>query len=224
MKKFCKRGHDRTLPGALAQKTCRICHNLGVSRRYREKHPLPEQIIPGIISHRYYCKRGHLRSKETVRQSTNGCILCEKLLSKTPERKAYVKEKTRQYRNSVVYKNKSDLYQRSINGLYNTLKAQSRRRGLSVLLTKEEFIIFRLLPCYYCGGKLSPKGYGLDRINNSIGYEAGNILPACGDCNKHRFDTWTVEENKVAVSAVIKLRKENQIVKPNAGQYSKDCK
>jgi hypothetical protein len=42
--------------------------------------------------------------------------------------------------------------------------------------------------CTYCSGPLSKTGHGLDRIVNSKGHRATNVLAACGWCNKIKGD------------------------------------
>jgi hypothetical protein len=62
--------------------------------------------------------------------------------------------------------------------------------------------------CHYCfSSLLTETGIGLDRINNNLGYSLDNVLPCCGNCNKIRQDKLTVEEMKVAMSAIINYRK-----------------
>jgi hypothetical protein len=74
-------------------------------------------------------------------------------------------------------------------------KGAAKRRNISWKLSREQVtsIIFR--PCVYCGcPPSSPKidsqgnliGYasGIDRVDNSLGYEEGNVVPCCGPCNK----------------------------------------
>lgn len=39
--------------------------------------------------------------------------------------------------------------------------------------------------CYYCGDKID--GLGIDRVNNSIGYQIGNVVPCCTMCNGMKF-------------------------------------
>jgi hypothetical protein len=44
------------------------------------------------------------------------------------------------------------------------------------------------LPCMYCGDR-GPEGLGgIDRIDNSRGYESDNVAPACKRCNQARND------------------------------------
>ena len=45
----------------------------------------------------------------------------------------------------------------------------------------EEFVSFWNKNCFYCGDKIN--GIGLDRVDNSIGYEIKNVVPCCEICN-----------------------------------------
>lgn len=90
--------------------------------------------------------------------------------------------------------------------LLNRYRANARYRGYVWNLTEEEFFSAVSLPCSYCGIMPSAKvSYrdcdvfynGIDRIDNSKGYEPDNILPCCKICNqaKHTlpfsdFEAW----------------------------------
>ncbi len=52
-------------------------------------------------------------------------------------------------------------------------------------LTDEQARGLFLSPCYFCG-KVSelPRLNGIDRMDNLLGYEAGNTLPCCWVCNR----------------------------------------
>jgi hypothetical protein len=98
---------------------------------------------------------------------------------------------------------------RTINGRYSVGKACAKRTGRIWALSLPQYAaIVSAGTCYYCTGPLPETGHGLDRVDNARGYETGNVLPCCGECNQHRSNTWTVEETRVAVQAVIQLRKE----------------
>lgn len=101
---------------------------------------------------------------------------------------------------------------------YNTAVALARgkqnRKGITFSLTLEEYSKLISEPCYYCNNLICLKraakierGMGIDRINNSLGYELGNVLPCGGFCNYTRGDRFTVEETKEVISLIIKLRK-----------------
>lgn len=53
--------------------------------------------------------------------------------------------------------------------------------------------LISIAACHYCGGALPKKG-GLDRLDNSRGYEPGNVVPCCRVCNMIRGDHFTYEE------------------------------
>lgn len=52
-------------------------------------------------------------------------------------------------------------------------------RGMEMRLTHDAFAALVQQPCHYCGGE----GGGVDRIDSSKTYEAGNVVPACTQCN-----------------------------------------
>jgi hypothetical protein len=71
-------------------------------------------------------------------------------------------------------------------------KCGARSRKLSWSLSREFCQQITQLPCHYCdrppirtiaSGNHSFVFNGLDRIDNSLGYEADNVLPCCWDCN-----------------------------------------
>lgn len=85
---------------------------------------------------------------------------------------------------------------------------KARGRGLSFLLTLEQFTILIFQDCFYCGSKPSNRynvfiskagkyrngikswmdaGWievnGVDRVDNNIGYEISNVVTCCKTCN-----------------------------------------
>ena len=84
----------------------------------------------------------------------------------------------------------------AFNRLYDTYRRRSLKKSFSFDLSKEEFKKITSKNCFYCGveprqitGKGNGKYYGeyiyngIDRIDTSRGYEEGNIVPCCGQCN-----------------------------------------
>lgn len=68
----------------------------------------------------------------------------------------------------------------------------ARRKGNTFTLTEEEFTQLITSDCYYCGesprNKKELRGHvlywtGVDRRENGKGYEIGNVVPCCTDCN-----------------------------------------
>jgi len=84
------------------------------------------------------------------------------------------------------------------NELLRSYQRSARRRGITWQLCAEEFIEIVSSPCAYCG--ISPDGVhmphaginggfvysGIDRIDNAIGYEPGNVVPCCWNCNRSK--------------------------------------
>lgn len=80
-------------------------------------------------------------------------------------------------------------YSQTIRGKYTSYKNRSKSRGLIFSLTLSEFEDITALPCNYCGDISG----GIDRIDSSIGYIHGNIVPCCEQCNTMKLD-YTVTE------------------------------
>jgi hypothetical protein len=98
----------------------------------------------------------------------------------------------------------------------NKFKVSIRRAGRlghSWSISADEYAKLRGEPCHYCASSLDSNKYGvgLDRLDNSRGYEPGNVVPCCGDCNKIRGDRLTPEEMTVAMQAVLRLRQKNKL-------------
>ena len=89
----------------------------------------------------------------------------------------------------------------SFNQLYRHYIIGAEKREYSFNLTKEQFRILTKGDCHYCGAppkrqfKVGGKSYGfyiyngVDRLDNSIGYEFSNCVPCCWPCNKTKGDT-----------------------------------
>ena len=85
----------------------------------------------------------------------------------------------------------------AFNSVMGDYKASAKRRGFPFSLTEDEFRKLTSSRCWYCGDapKITFKpvrlktqnGFytynGVDRIDNSKGYETGNCVPCCKPCN-----------------------------------------
>ncbi len=73
---------------------------------------------------------------------------------------------------------------------YSQYLKQSKNRGYDFNISKELFYFFRdNSNCYICNKEPSSKHKnGIDRINNNLSYENGNILSCCGMCNIMKKD------------------------------------
>lgn len=89
---------------------------------------------------------------------------------------------------------------------WTAAKNTAKRRMLEWCIPLSEYLEFLRKPCYYCDGRLSQIGCGLDRVDNSKGYLISNVVPACGPCNKMRGNYVTSDEMRVAMQAVKELR------------------
>lgn len=92
---------------------------------------------------------------------------------------------------------------------FSQARGCAKSRGRSWGLTAEAYYALVALPCHYCGDKLTTFGVGLDRIDNAKGYEPGNVLPACRDCNHTRSNRFSVEE-MLLLGAVIRTIKQQR--------------
>ena len=105
--------------------------------------------------------------------------------------------------------------------LFNTYKRHAIRRGYMFTLEEEEFTEMTKLPCAVCGFPPSQvfkqsnnKGKapvyfclytGVDRIDNSLGYETGNIRPCCKWCNMAKH-AWSETQFQEWLDRVVKFR------------------
>ncbi len=82
----------------------------------------------------------------------------------------------------------------SFNALYKRYKTRAKKRGVSFLITKQDFKALTKKDCSYCGEppaktffpRRNNGGYvynGIDRVDNTLGYEKDNIAPCCHECN-----------------------------------------
>jgi len=62
-------------------------------------------------------------------------------------------------------------------------RRKAGRRGHEWTITEEEAIGLTQLPCSYCGEAPHEGLGGIDRVDNTRGYVAGNCAPCCGWCN-----------------------------------------
>lgn len=89
-------------------------------------------------------------------------------------------------------------------------KAKVKKRGLSWTINYEQYCDLIVQSCYYCENQLGNTkencGVGLDRLDNSKGYELSNVVSCCGTCNIVRSDKLSPEETKVAIQAVVEFR------------------
>ena len=69
---------------------------------------------------------------------------------------------------------------------YSQYRSSAFSRRISFMLSMEEFGSFWGKPCSYCGAKI--EAIGVDRADNSRGYEVENCVPCCFMCNMAKRD------------------------------------
>jgi hypothetical protein len=90
----------------------------------------------------------------------------------------------------MPYKNVSDRQVRdrerngTIPGRWVQLKKNAKQRSIACTISYSEFVcLISSAICYYCDRSLCATGHGLDRVFVEQGYESGNCVPCCKDCN-----------------------------------------
>ena len=76
-------------------------------------------------------------------------------------------------------------YNESFLGRLRSYKARCKKKNIRWALTsKQAFELFQM-SCRYCGGE----GFGIDRVDNTLGYISKNVVPCCSMCNfmKHKI-------------------------------------
>ena len=85
---------------------------------------------------------------------------------------------------------------------YAILRADAKKRGIPLLLTREQFDLLWGEPCVYCGARI--EGIGLDRVDSTGPYSRSNVVPCCWLCN-----TWkshlTIDEFRAHLLRVYRV-------------------
>lgn len=67
---------------------------------------------------------------------------------------------------------------------YAVYVQSSKHRNIHFELTVDEYISIAQNPCYYCGTVNEKRGFnGVDRVDNSLGYNTDNCVACCSMCN-----------------------------------------
>jgi hypothetical protein len=78
--------------------------------------------------------------------------------------------------------------------IFRTYKRHAKNKSIPFELTTEMFSKIIQEQCEYCGEppKKYDDGYnrnGIDRVDSSLGYVTGNIVPCCETCNRAKLDS-----------------------------------
>ena len=88
-------------------------------------------------------------------------------------------------------KAKDRKYTQSPKGKYSDYKCHATRYTTPFNLTFEQFISFWQNKCYYCNSRIAT--IGLDRVDNTKGYDLSNIVSCCEFCNRMK-NSHTLED------------------------------
>ncbi len=100
-------------------------------------------------------------------------------------------------------------FSRTNHGKFLHSQGTAKRRDIPWRLSEEEYLAIIAVPCAYCENRLGTPVLtcgGLDRIDNTIGYELGNVVSCCAICNRLRSDLLTTDEMKSVAQLLIRLR------------------
>jgi hypothetical protein len=71
--------------------------------------------------------------------------------------------------------------------IYSSYKAGAESRGINFNLPLDLFVEwYDTTSCHYCGERIPT--IGIDRFDNSSGYDINNVVPCCKICNKMKSD------------------------------------
>lgn len=132
------------------------------------------------------------------------CKTCNKTVTTSLRaKKQYCSPKCRQY-NENSFNRGSTPKKRYAIAKAAARRAKSKR---SFSLTFEEYVeVNEGKDCYYCNGKVSRGGTGMDRIDNEGNYTFGNVVSCCGNCNRVRSNLLTQEETLQIIQLLKKIR------------------
>lgn len=95
-------------------------------------------------------------------------------------------------------------YYQSLEGKFTTYKGAAKSRNMSFNLTLEQFETFWKKSCFYCGCEIET--IGIDRVDNSKGYQMDNCVSCCEKCNKDKRSITVQMAQKIVEF------KENQLI------------
>jgi hypothetical protein len=88
----------------------------------------------------------------------------------------------------------ADRHARKMQSLFAAACSQAKARGIDWRLTLDEYSTLRTgASCHYCLSPLNKTGSALDRLDPTIGYVMGNVVPCCSWCNTVKGNTLTPE-------------------------------
>lgn len=151
---------------------------------------------------REYHKRPENQAKRKLYRQLPKVKEYERSYAKSERGKAVRKKAAYKYHQSIKGRLKRLAHERSLAGRFRSSKYKAKSHGQTWLMRIENYAKLISQDCFYCNGSLHPTGIGLDRLDNSKGYEETNVVPCCKNCNLLRGDRLTPEETRIAVDAI----------------------
>ena len=169
--------------GNVLRPDCKVCTAERV-KGYREENK--EAILE---RHKVYYeenKEAILEQKKAYYEENKG-VINERRAAYYEANKEAILEQTKVYRkaNKEAILEQKKAYYRTPRGKYAHIKSAAKERNINFSLP------FKLYesqlwgkPCHYCGCEIEVTG--LDRKDSNKGYEVGNVVPCCWDCNNKK--------------------------------------
>lgn len=171
----------------------------------------------------------YLKNKDTIKQKVKEWVaknkdykkIYNKEYAKKHKEKILLRVKEWRKNNQLRYvlarrKRENDpIYSQSASRIYKNIKSNCKqRKNRHVLISKEDFVDWLVKEkkvCCYCGvDENILHNFGIhrlqiERINNDLNYEKGNLALACVLCNKIKSNILTADEMKfIGENIVIK--------------------
>ena len=177
-------------------KHCNIC----VVRSFHSPEKKVGEVYKGLEIVKYLGSDGYFKSVYTFK-----CI-CGKLFDARLNNVQYGKTSSCGCKKSEYIKRnyRKPIEDIAVNRIFQGMTDKRRKVSNSLSKSQVKDLIFK--PCHYCGteesnttisknGNRSIKHNGIDRVDSSKGYEAGNVVTCCKVCNVMK-STLSVDEFK----------------------------
>ena len=133
----------------------------------------------GLQSHCKECNKAYRKANKEA--------IAEQMKAYRKANKGVLSERKKVYRkaNKEAITEYNKAYYRTPKGRFSEIKGKAKWRNINFSLP------FKLYesqlwgkPCHYCGCEI--EATGLDRKDNDKGYEVGNVVPCCHNCNNKK--------------------------------------
>jgi hypothetical protein len=139
------------------------------------------------------CNKSHYRSPNWLQYHKNQCSKCSNQVNEELLKYSDAKVKCKK-------SNRKDTTRNYIAYAFKIFKSGARVRNKTWNLTQEQVAKLITSNCRYCL-RYFPEKMGIDRVDNSIGYEPNNVAPCCNQCNKAKH-VMSVDEFKELIKLI----------------------